>query len=319
VPIAATTNAARGFGFDGGIGSNNSFADFGRLPAPNGLAGILSQFNTPLQQFKAVTEQVTTFVDTVVSRNLDLPKTIADYDLLLKNMPKVSAAQQQMFADVFALRDEFVAFTNAVDGLKGNVRGALFGIVSDAEKQQYLNEDLAKIFGDLKIAVPGSVQELISLGKSIDHTTASGLDLAAAFPSLVSAFKATQDGVESLINSLRDESGFKTLFDYNFYKGIASNYTNEFANRYVDGYKPTYGESNNTSVAFNPVVTQRDNTTISTSDPNLVSAVRDMAARIDKLQLALDRTQANTKQTADVLRDAVSPADGVSIQTKVIA
>ena len=293
---------------------NRSFGLGGNNNSNNGLLGFPQQ-NAVVKQYVTVTEQITQQISRIVSSNLSLPRTLADYDTLLKNIDKTAAAGQKMFADVFALRDQFITFTSAVDGLKGNVRGALFGIVSDAEKQKFLNQDLAKIFGKLKIAVPGSVQELINLGNSIDYTTVSGLDLAAAFPSLVSAFKTTQEGVESLINSLRDESGFKTLYDFNFYKGIAGNYGNEFANRFTDGAAVTYGASNNTSASLPLNIAANNNTTISTSDPNMLNAVNTLTATVNALKAEIIAIKTNTKSSADTLL-RVSP-DGDSIQTKV--
>jgi hypothetical protein len=312
-PVAAASSPRNALGLAGIGGINNGFAGFGRLPQANGIAGILGQLNAPVQQFTTVTEQVTTFVDRIVSRGLSLPRTIAEYDELLKNIDKTAASGQKMFADVFALRDEFVAFTSAVDGLKGNVRGALFGIVSDAEKQSFLNEDLAKLFGDLGRTVPSSIQELIELGKAIDYGTKEGLYLAAVFPSLVSAFNATKESVESLVSSLRDESGFKTLFDYNFYKGIAGNYGNEFANRYTDGAAVQYGASNNTSANIPLNISPSNNTTISTSDPNMLNAMTTLISTVNTFQERLAAIETNTKSSAETLK-RVSPT-GYSIQT----
>jgi tape measure domain-containing protein len=292
-------------------GSSGEFSLDSRSP----IASVIKQYQT-------VTEQVTTFVDRIVSRGLKLPRTIADYDTLLKNIDKTTVAGQAMFADVFALRDEFVAGINAENGLKGNLRGGLASIVSDAEKQKLLQEDIAALFGNLNLKVPATIQDLIKSGQdalaqlNLGTATAATYDLAAAFPTLVSAFKEAKDGIDSLANSLRDESGFKTLYDYNFYKGIASNYGNEFANRFTNGDTPTYGESNNTSVAFSPVVTPQNNTTISTSDPNMLNAISTLIARVDKLQVALDATQANTKSSAQTLVN-VTGNGGDAIQTVV--
>jgi hypothetical protein len=76
-----------------------------------------------------------------------------------------------------------------------------------------MNSDLAAMFAELKMTVPGSIQELIALGKSIDYTTAEGLNLASVFPTLVNAFNTTRGAVDSLINSLTS-SRFETFADF---------------------------------------------------------------------------------------------------------
>ena len=339
VPIAPT--AARPNGLQGILGQptarpnglnalsgTGGFSVFGRLPAPNGLQGILGQFNAPaqLQQFQTVTEQVTTFVDRIVSRNLELPRTIAGYDELLKNIDKTSAAGQAMFADVFALRDEFVAGINAENGLRGNLRSGLASIVSDAEKQKMLDEDLATLFGDLKLAVPTSIQDLIKAGQdalsqlNLGTATEATYNLAAAFPDLISKFQAAKEGIEDVtksLESLRDESGFKNGYDFNFYKGLANNYGSEFANQFTDGATPTYGASNNTGVAFNPVVTQRDNTTISTSDPAVTSLLTSLVAEIKTIKAELVTIKASSAETSRILTNVTE--GGRAMQTEAYA
>lgn len=103
-----------------------------------------------------------------------------------------------------------------IDSLKGGVKGALFGIVSPAEQQAMMQADLAQLFGSLNLQIPGSVQELINLGKSIDYTTEEGLNLAAAFPSLVQAFVQAREQVDGLVSSMQelDINRFRTLVDY---------------------------------------------------------------------------------------------------------
>jgi len=203
--------------------------------------------------------------------------------------------------------------TSSLDSLKNGVKGALFGVVSDTEKQAMLQADLAKAFGELNIQVPGSIAELIALGKTIDFTTKEGINLAAVFPSLVTAFSETQSAVDSLVNSLRDISEFSTLVDFKRYKGLASNYGTTFANNVTDGQTVTYGNSNNTSVSVNPV-TASNNTSISTSDPNMLNAMTTLIARVDALQLAVDKSATHSKRAADVLVN-VSP-NGNAIQTE---
>ncbi len=247
----------------------------------------------------------------------DIPSSLNEFDLALKNIDKTTQAGIESFVEMFSLRDSFAAFTQTLDSLKGGVKGALYGIVSDTEKQAMLNADLAKAFSDLGISVPASIQDLIALGKSIDYTTKDGLDLAAVFPSLVTAFNQTQTAVGSLMNSLRDVNEFTTLVDFKRYKGLATNYGNSFANNYIDGGNVTAGISNNTSVTTTSSVQPSNNTTISTSDPNLLAAIQALTAQVAALQASADKTAENSKRSADVLVN-VSP-NGNALQTEAVA
>jgi tape measure domain-containing protein len=253
-----------------------------------------------------------------------LPDTLKAYDAALKGIDKTTQEGIDTFVELFGIRDQFVQFRQAIDGLKGNVRGALFGMVSDAEKQQMLNEDLAKLFGDLVRDVPGSIQELIALGKSIDYTTAEGLNLAAVFPTLVNAFNQTQAAVDSLVNSLRDANNFKTLIDYQRYTGVARNYGNTFANNYADTM-PSYDVGTsyvpNDGVAMlhqgEAVLTRGENASLRESNAQLVSEIRTLNAKVDRLVYSMDKTATNTKRTADIMTN-ITP-NGDAIQTEAVA
>lgn len=138
--------------------------------------------------------------------------SLKEFDSALKGIDKTTQDGIQAFADLFALRDEFAQFQTQIDNLKSGVRGALFGVVSESEQQAMRREDLAKMFADLNREVPASIQELIALGKSIDYTTAEGLNLALVFPALVDAFNQTEQGVKSLMGTL-NASYFTTRAD----------------------------------------------------------------------------------------------------------
>jgi hypothetical protein len=253
-----------------------------------------------------------------------LPDTLKAYDAALKGIDKTTQEGIDTFVELFGMRDQFAQFRQAIDGLKGNVRGALFGMVSDAEKQQMLNEDLAKLFGDLGRDVPGSIQELIALGKSIDYTTAEGLNLAAVFPTLVNAFNQTQAAVDNLVNSLRDANNFKTLIDYQRYTGIARNYGNAFANNYADTM-PSYDVGTsyvpNDGVAMlhqgEAVLTRGENTSLRESNAQLVGEIRTLNAKVDRLVYSMDKTASSTKRTADIMTN-ITP-NGDAIQTEAVA
>jgi tape measure domain-containing protein len=144
-----------------------------------------------------------------------VPESLKAFDAVLNGIDTTSGAGIKQFAELFKLRDEFASFDKVIGGLKTGVRGSIFGMSSPAEQAAMQKEDLEKMFGDLGRDVPGSIQELIDLGKTIDYTTKEGLDLAAVFPSLVQAFQQTQGAVDGLINSLRIvPDSFRTYFEF---------------------------------------------------------------------------------------------------------
>jgi tape measure domain-containing protein len=251
-----------------------------------------------------------------------LPATLKDFDAVLKGINKSTQSGIDSFNALFGIRDQFAQFTASIDGLKGNVRGALFGMVSDAEKQQMLNADLAKLFGDLGRDVPGSIQELVALGKSIDYTTAEGLNLAAVFPSLVQAFNQTQNAVDGLMNSLRDTSSFKTLTDYLRYAGVAKNYGTSFANNYVDNL-PSYDVGTSFVPQDGPamihkgerILTASENSDLSSMNAAMVGELRALRSEVSQLRRDGYETAKNTKRTSDILVRVTR--DGESILTEV--
>jgi hypothetical protein len=129
-----------------------------------------------------------------------IPANLKAFDEALKAIDKTTAEGRKDFLGLIELRGTFAEFENAMAGLRGNVRGALFTIVDDAERISMMNEDLIKLFTDLNLKVPTTVQELINLGNSIDLTTAAGINLANAFPTLVSAFNQTQQAIADAVS-----------------------------------------------------------------------------------------------------------------------
>lgn len=154
--------------------------------------------------------------------NKSLPANLKAFDEALKAINTSTKAGRQDFLGLLELRTQFAEFDTAIAGLKGNVNGALFDIVSDAERQQMINNDLAKLFGDLQLEVPASIKELIALGKSIDYTTAQGLNLASVFPTLVDMFNKTKTAVDSLIDSI-NPSRFGTFTAFQRAQSLSNN------------------------------------------------------------------------------------------------
>lgn len=246
----------------------------------------------------------------------DLPSTLKAFDNLIKGIDKSNAAGINQVVSLLNVRAGFEQYTNAIDALKGGVTSSLLGVVSSSEKQAMLNADLEKAFNVLGITVPSSIGDLITLGKSIDFTSTSGLELASVFPSLVNAFITTKGAIDDLMNSLRDVNTFTTAVDFNRYKGIASNYGNSFANNYVDGLSSNVTASNSVNTPVNTSIVQAsNNTSISTSDPNLLEAIKTLTVQVQALQASSDKTAAQSKRAADVLVN-VSP-NGNALQTEV--
>ena len=246
----------------------------------------------------------------------DLPSTLAGFDAIIKSVDKSNAAGINKVVQLLNVRAGFEQYTSAIDSLKGGVKGALMGVVSASDRQSMLNADLDKAFNILGIAVPSSIEDLIALGRSIDYTSISGLELASVFPSLVTAFVSTKGAVDSLMDSLRDVNEFTSEIDFNRYKGLAKNYGTGFANSYQDGQSVAYTNSSNTPVST-LTVTPSNNTTISTSDPNLLQAITTLTAQVIALQAAANLSATHAKRAADVLVN-VSP-NGNALQTEAVA
>lgn len=162
-----------------------------------------------------------------------LPTNLRAFDNLLKGIDKSSAEGVKQFTDLFNIRDQFISYTNSLSSLRGGVDSALLNIVSDSDKQAILQRNLAKAFDEVGIAIPATVEELITLGKSIDFTTAAGLNLASVFPNLVSAFTQTQEVINSLTNSVRQSNSFATAEDFNYYNAVSAQYGGQFASDFT--------------------------------------------------------------------------------------
>jgi hypothetical protein len=237
-----------------------------------------------------------------------LPQSVKSFDLIIKSIDKTTSSGIGLFNSMFGIRDQFIAFTQAVDGLKGNVRGSLFSIVSDAEKQQMQQADLAKLFGDLGRDVPSSIEELIALGKSIDFTTKEGLDLAAVFPSLVTAFEQTKGAVDALVSSL-NPNRFRTFTDF----AIASSYArqgiplNQLPTENMPSYAVGTSYVPNDGVAMlhqgEAVLTKSQNTDMTMNSGTVVSLLQSLVNKVGAMEYDMKRTADGTQRTARELED----------------
>jgi hypothetical protein len=155
-------------------------------------------------------------IDDALGQDVAFPTTMEAFDTLLKNIDTGTSAGIQMFADLFQLRERFASFTKTIDSLQAGVDASIYAMSTPDQQLAIQRENMTRLFDELGMTVPGSVQELIDLGKSIDLTTAAGIDLASVFPTLVSAFVSVQQQTDSLIESLSalDTSSFRSLVDY---------------------------------------------------------------------------------------------------------
>jgi tape measure domain-containing protein len=199
----------------------------GRVAKATGLAkqsliDFVNTLSSSALAFKTVGETIIEFRDGLTESfsskggGNSLPSTLQAFDDILKGIDKTTQAGIKQFADLFQLREQFSQYVQSIDSLKGGVKGAIFSMSSPAEQQAMLQADLAELFGSLNMTVPGSVQELIELGKSIDYTTEEGLNLAAVFPTLVEAFQKAKDATDGLIDSLNElnPDRYRTLFEF---------------------------------------------------------------------------------------------------------
>lgn len=190
----------------------------GKVAIQSGLAGTeLAQFASILAQSALATQKtsVTLLKDRDALTELigSLPSSIDAFDAVLKSINTTTADGQAQFAELFQLRERFAQYTGSFDAVVSNVESAIYGMLSPSEKLALDQSNLAKAFSELNMSVPGSIQELIDLGKSIDYTTEAGLDLALAFPALVEMFGKTQEAANALTADL-SSNYFSTLADF---------------------------------------------------------------------------------------------------------
>jgi hypothetical protein len=190
-------------------------------------------------------------------------------------------------------------------------------MVSDQEKLEMQREDMAKIFTELGYAIPGSIQELVALGKSIDFTTAEGLNLASVFPTLVQAFNAVGGAATELQDAL-NPNNFSTLTDFiraNAYRnnGIPMSMLPSYD--VGTSYVPRTGPA--IIHAGERILTASENRSFTQSSADLVAEVRALGAKVAELLRSSDDTAKNTRKTSDLLTRVTE--DGRVMLTEAMA
>lgn len=224
-----------------GGSSNKEIAEFAATFSSFALS-LMKPSEQLLLAKSNITEAISEIVDSAVS--LD---SLSSFDALLKGIDTTTKEGQAQFAELFKLRDSFSSYIASLDSVKSSVDSTILSLMSPADQLAKYQTDLASAFDELNLSMPGSIEELIALGQSIDYTTEAGLDLALAFPSLVSAFQSAQSATDALMESLNslDTNKFKTLFDLNRYKAVATNFGTSFADNYQKTAMPSFDVGTN--------------------------------------------------------------------------
>lgn len=137
--------------------------------------------------------------------NTQVPANLKAFDEAIKAIDKTTAEGRQDFLGLVAIRQTFAEFETAIAGLRGSVRGALFSIVDDGERLTMMQADLAKMFADVNLEVPETVEKFKELISTVDFTTAAGINLASVMPALANAFNQTQDAAEQARVALENQ------------------------------------------------------------------------------------------------------------------
>lgn len=314
----------------------------GKVSVATGLAGdnlieFVKKLASTAQSFQTVGEAMISVrgklqdeISDVLSDVL-LPASLDAFDSILKGLNTSTADGIQQFTDLFQIRDAYSQYIAQFDGIKKGVNDALAGIVSPSEKFAILQDDLQTAFAKLDLAVPGSIDELIALGKSIDYTTEEGLTLAAAFPALVSQFTSTQEATENLISSLGklDINKFTNMVDYMRAKAYAAN---GISLSMLPSNLPSFDVGSN-YVPYDMtaqihkgerIFKATDNAALvqavsqnSTNSSALLEEIRALRDAVSDMQTEMRATSNNTGRTMDILRSVTE--DGRAMQTEAVS
>jgi tape measure domain-containing protein len=253
---------------------------------------------------------------------IDMPTSLQAYDEAIRAINTSTAEGRQEFLKYLETRSAFQQYQTAIAGLQSGVRGALFGVVSDAEKQAMMNEDLAKLFSDLNRDVPASMKELIALGKAIDYTTEEGLNLASVFPALVEAFRITQEGVESLMSSLLDANRFRTQTDFIMASAFARNGIplSALPTENMPSYAVGTSYVPNDGVAMlhqgEAVLTKAENSELRVNTSQMVQLLNRLVSEVNDLKYDTKRGADGAERSARELEDITS--GDIVINTQVV-
>jgi tape measure domain-containing protein len=279
----------------------------------NKLAGAVQTTGSVLMQARE------SLIENMGGRQL--PTTLKAFDDILRSIDKSTQAGIQSFADLFQLREQFSAFTQSIDELRGGVNNTLMPFLTAQEQQAIRMAELTKVFDSLNMAVPGSLEELIALGKGIDYTTKEGLDLASVFPSLVQAFQNATGAAQDLIDAMRGVDDFRTRAEYQIYSGLYKNYGASMAESRFPSYDVGTDFVPNDGLAMihrgERIIPADENAAMMQGGGSIVMELQALRAELRAVVSATNRTAMFSKRTADRI-ERVSP-NGDAFQTEALA
>jgi len=178
------------------------------------LVGSLAQAGL---EFKTIGDVLVETRGVLVSAlGMELPASLDAFDSALRAINVTTKEGAASFVKLFELRDEFAQFDAAIKGVKSTVDGAVFSLLSPSQQQAKLQDEMAKVFSSVNLAVPKTSKELVNLANSIDYTSKEGLNLANIFPTLVDVFQKTKEATMGLVGAFAelDINKFTSLVNY---------------------------------------------------------------------------------------------------------
>lgn len=265
----------------------------------NKLAGVATSLKTPAQQ---ILEYKQVLTDALGG---SLPATIDAFDNVLKSFDTTTLAGRALFIEMYNLRDAFLQFTNAIDGVKKGVSDTIFGLLSPQEQALRNRARLEEEFAKFNLAVPKTVQQLIAIGEGIDYTTEAGLTLAMAFPLLAQAFQAVNAEVIRM-NGLLNPNAFRTFTDFVIAKSYAT-YGQPIPAANMPSYAVGTPYVPNDGVAMlhqgEAVLTRSENASMSVNSGRMVSLLGTLIEKVSGLEYDMKRTADGTQRTVSELED----------------
>ena len=243
----------------------------------------------------------------------DASNTLVGLNKALKSLPVIFNAVRDAI--------DTTAYRTSINDLKAmfdNTQKYTALFYTDQENFATFTQQIKSQFSDLNATLPATragFRALVDGIKVVDEATSQQFaGLVALAPAADAYYKALQDATDAtnaLIASLKDESNFKTLFDFQRYQGLANNYGVPFADKRIPSYDVGTNYVPNDGLAMlhkgEAVVPAKFNTGGGADMTALISEIRDLRA-----SMQANTTQA--KRAADVLV-RITP-NGNAIQTE---
>lgn len=249
------------------------------------------------------------FFDGMVDKALvsDAINTLVGLNSALKDLPVVFNSVRDAI--------DTTAYKTSINDLKAmfdNTQKYTSLFYSEQENFATFTQQIKSQFSALNQELPTSREGFRALVDGIKVTDEASSKLFAGLVALAPAADAFYRSFDALIASLKDESNFKTLFDFQRYQGLTNNYGTAFADKRIPSYDVGTNYVPNDGLAMlhkgEAVVPAKFNNSGGGDMTSLVSEVRD-------LKSMMQANTAQAKRAADVLVK-ISP-NGNAIQTEV--